>query len=44
MDKLTIWFRPTGWRPDGFDDKYPVDKIDDVYDFEKYRPKIGTPC
>ena len=43
MDKLTIWFRPTGWRPDGFDDKYPVDKIDDVYDFEKYRPKIGTP-
>ncbi len=35
-DKFTIWFKPTGWRPEGFDAKYPVRKIDDVYQFEKY--------
>ncbi len=35
-DKFTIWFKPTGWRPKGFDAKYPVRKIDDVYQFEKY--------
>ncbi|SCX87339.1 sterol desaturase family protein [Flavobacterium caeni] len=35
-DKFAIWFKPTGWRPDGFEQKYPVHKIDDVYRFEKY--------
>jgi hypothetical protein len=35
-DKFTIWFKPTGWRPENFDDKYPVSKISDVYHFEKY--------
>lgn len=35
-DKLTIWFKPTGWRPAGFEQKYPVHKINDVYHFEKY--------
>ena len=35
-DKLTIWFQPTGWRPEGFEEKYPVHKIENVYDFEKY--------
>lgn len=34
--KLTIWFKPTGWRPKGFEEKYPVTKISDVYSFEKY--------
>jgi len=38
-DKLTIWFKPTGWRPENFEEKYPVTKISDVYHFEKY----GTP-
>jgi sterol desaturase/sphingolipid hydroxylase (fatty acid hydroxylase superfamily) len=38
-DKFTIWFKPTGWRPEGFEEKYPVYKIDDVYAFEKYNPK-----
>lgn len=35
-DKLTIWFKPTGWRPESFEEKYPVTKISDVYHFEKY--------
>ncbi|GGD34876.1 sterol desaturase [Flavobacterium orientale] len=39
MDKLKIWFMPTGWRPEHFEEKYPVQKIEDVYHFEKYNPK-----
>jgi sterol desaturase/sphingolipid hydroxylase (fatty acid hydroxylase superfamily) len=35
-DKFLIWFKPTGWRPDRFEEKYPVEKIKDVYNFEKY--------
>ncbi|MDP5200487.1 sterol desaturase family protein [Flavobacterium sp. DG2-3] len=35
-DKLTIWFKPTGWRPENFEEKYPVNKIEDVFNFEKY--------
>lgn len=35
-DKLTIWFKPTGWRPENFEQKYPVHKIENVFDFEKY--------
>ncbi|MNR95282.1 Fatty acid hydroxylase superfamily protein [compost metagenome] len=35
-DKLTIWFKPTGWRPENFEEKFPVDKIIDVYTFKKY--------
>lgn len=37
-DKFRIWFMPTGWRPDGFEEKYPVHKIEDVYAFKKYQP------
>ena len=36
-DKLRIWFMPTGWRPPGFEELYPVPKISDVYNFKKYR-------
>jgi sterol desaturase/sphingolipid hydroxylase (fatty acid hydroxylase superfamily) len=35
-DKFTIWFKPTGWRPEGFDEKYPLHKIDNVFHFQKY--------
>jgi sterol desaturase/sphingolipid hydroxylase (fatty acid hydroxylase superfamily) len=35
-DRLTIWFKPTGWRPENFEEKYPVTKISDVYSFTKY--------
>ncbi|WP_310381601.1 sterol desaturase family protein [Flavobacterium sp.] len=35
-DKFTIWFKPTGWRPENFEEKYPAHKITNVYNFEKY--------
>jgi sterol desaturase/sphingolipid hydroxylase (fatty acid hydroxylase superfamily) len=37
-DKLRIWFMPTGWRPDDVSEKYPVYKVEDVYQLEKYAP------
>jgi hypothetical protein len=40
IDKLTIWFRPTGWRPEGFEKSYPINKIEDVYAFSKYKPVL----
>jgi alkylglycerol monooxygenase len=42
LDKLRIWFMPTGWRPADVEKNYPVFKIDDVYDFEKYAPKTSN--
>ncbi len=35
-DKFIIWFKPTGWRPEGLEEKYPVNKIEEVLHFEKY--------
>lgn len=40
-DKFRIWFMPTGWRPADVIEKYPVYKIEDVYDFKKYDPKAS---
>lgn len=40
-DKLRIWFMPLGWRPEDVASKYPVEKITDVYHFEKYSPKLS---
>jgi alkylglycerol monooxygenase len=37
-DKFRIWFMPTGWRPENFEEKHPVLKIENVYNFEKYNP------
>lgn len=37
-DKARIWFMPTGWRPADLAERYPVHKIEDVYNFEKYAP------
>jgi alkylglycerol monooxygenase len=41
LDKFRIWFMPTGWRPADVVAKYPVFKIDDPYNFEKYNPKAS---
>ncbi len=40
-DKLLIWFKPTGWRPEGFEEKYPVDKILDPYKMQKYQTDLS---
>ncbi len=37
-DKFKIWFMPLGWRPADVAKKYPVEKISDVYHFQKYDP------
>ncbi len=39
-DKFLIWFKPTGWRPADVAQKYPVHKIENVYHFDKYDPKV----
>jgi alkylglycerol monooxygenase len=35
-DKWTLWFKETGYRPADVAQQYPVQKIEDVYAFEKY--------
>lgn len=35
-DKFRIWLMPTGWRPADVSERYPLYKIEDVYNFEKY--------
>jgi hypothetical protein len=40
-DKVRLWFMPTGWRPADVVEKYPLDSIKDVYDFEKYETRAS---
>ena len=42
-DKLRIWVMPLGWRPADVIEKYPVEKINDVYHFEKYNTPATKP-
>ncbi|MBM3431886.1 MAG: sterol desaturase family protein [Bacteroidetes bacterium] len=35
-EKITLWFRRTGYRPADVATAHPVEKISDVYQFEKY--------
>ncbi len=37
LDKLRIWFMPTGWRPKDVSEKYPISTIEDIHNFEKYK-------
>ena len=41
FDKLTIWFRRTGWRPADVAAKYPIPKVD-LSKFEKYDTPMPT--
>ncbi len=41
INKLKIWFMPTGWRPDDVEKDYPVYSIDSVYDYKKYYPLLS---
>ena len=43
QDKLRIWFMPTGWRPADVAARFPDNKIDNPYDFERYAPKSSMP-
>ena len=38
LDKIRIWFMPTGWRPIDVKFKYPIKKILNPYDQKKYNP------
>lgn len=40
-DKFKIWLMPLGWRPADVAQKYPVEKIENVYQFEKYSPPLS---
>ena len=40
-DKFLLWFKPTGYRPPDVAAKFPVYKIEDVYNFEKYETKAS---
>ncbi len=35
-DKAKVFYGPTGWRPADVEEKFPVFKITDVHNFEKY--------
>jgi sterol desaturase/sphingolipid hydroxylase (fatty acid hydroxylase superfamily) len=35
-DKFRVWWMPTGWRPSDVAERYPIQKIENVYDFYKY--------
>jgi alkylglycerol monooxygenase len=42
-EKFTLWFKSTGYRPVDVAERYPVYKIEDVYNFEKYdRPASSS--
>ena len=36
-DKFYIWFKPTGWRPNDVEKKYPIEPITNVYQQIKYK-------
>ena len=40
-DKLTLWWRPTGYRPDDVALKYPRTKITTKSPFKKYNPEMS---
>tara|TARA_B100000575_G_C23072560_1_gene617853 strand:+ start:80 stop:1327 length:1248 start_codon:yes stop_codon:yes gene_type:complete len=37
VDKLKIWFMPTGWRPKDVEVKVPRTKVENVFNQEKYK-------
>jgi len=41
-DKLGIWFRPTGWRPEDVAETYPKSRVD-LATFDKFDPPVATP-
>lgn len=39
-DKFKLWFMPTGWRPEDVAEAYPIEVIEDVYAYAKYKPDV----
>jgi alkylglycerol monooxygenase len=39
-DKLGIWFRPTGWRPEDVAQRYPKSRVD-LATFDKFDPSVA---
>lgn len=42
VDKVRIWFMPTGWRPADVQANSPLQLVDDVYAMEKYDSQTST--
>jgi len=43
LDKVRIWFMPTGWRPAELIERFPEYSVDDVYSMEKYQSPLSRP-
>ncbi len=43
LDKIRIWFMPTGWRPAELIERFPEYSVNDVYNMEKYQSPISRP-
>ena len=43
VDKLRIWFMPTGWRPPELIERFPEFSVKDVYNMEKYQSPFSKP-
>lgn len=41
FDKLSIWFMPTGWRPQDVAEKFPVNSIENVHVYEKFSTAVS---
>ncbi|MBM3411986.1 MAG: sterol desaturase family protein [Bacteroidetes bacterium] len=41
-EKFLLWFKPTGYRPEDVALAYPVKKIENIYQFEKYTTRTTT--
>lgn len=41
LDKLKLWFMPTGWRPTDVMEKYPVAYTKDPFTQVKYNPQVS---
>jgi len=41
-DKFKIWFMPTGWRPAEVAAKYPLPKVANVHNLQKYNPPASN--
>ncbi len=41
VDKFRLWFMPTGWRPKDVLEAYPLNKIEEPNNYQKYYPEVS---